>query len=390
MASDLEPAVGNDDSLALGASPDERFLLWTDEERGVIEPLEPASRRPTGPVARRIYTAGDPALDGKILEIIELLSEPDLDLVQEMLASVLRLKRQNASRAELKMVNSALKEFAYTFRVFAPYRDRQIVSIFGSARTKEGEPAYKAAKEFAAEMARLGWMVITGAGFGIMQAGHEGAGAEHSFGANIRLPGVNPANVYIANDNKLINYKYFFTRKVTFMKESDAFVLLPGGMGTLDEAFELLTLIQTGKSDIHPVVMLEPEGSTYWTEWLEFIKGELLARALISPGDLSLFRIASTTAEAVEEILGFYANYHSARFVGDRLILRLHRAPDEAGLARLNEEFADLLDHGSFRVIDATPPEIREGECLDHERLAFYPVHNYGRIRELIDVLNKL
>jgi uncharacterized protein (TIGR00730 family) len=382
--------VENNETLALGASSDERFLLWADDERGVIEPLEPASRRPTGPVARRIYTAGDPNLDKKVQELLELLSEPDLDLVQEMLTSVLRLKLQKATRAEMKMVNAALKEFAYTFRVFAPYRDRQIVSIFGSARTKEGEPAYVAARDLAREMARLGWMVITGAGFGIMQAGHEGAGAEQSFGANIRLPGLNPANVYIANDNKLINYKYFFTRKVTFMKESRAFVLLPGGMGTMDEAFELLTLIQTGKSDLHPVVMLEPEGSTYWKDWLHFIKGQLLARGLISPADLSLFKIAESVPEAVEEILTFYANYQSARFVGDRLIIRLKHAPSDDEIARLNEEFADLLDHGSFKVIDPTPPEIREGDSLDLDRLAFYPVHNYGRIRQLIDALNRL
>jgi uncharacterized protein (TIGR00730 family) len=379
-----------DDFLELGSSEDERFLLWADEERGVIEPLEPASRRATGPVARRIYTTGRSDLDEQVQDIIHLLEEPDLDLVQEMLTSVLRLRLQESSRAEMKMVNSALKEFAYTFRLFAPYRDRRIVSIFGSARTQEGEPAYVAARDFAREMAQRGWMVITGAGFGIMQAGHEGAGAEQSFGANIRLPGVNPANVYIANDNKLINYKYFFTRKVTFMKESDAFVLLPGGMGTLDEAFELLTLIQTGKSDLHPVVMLEPEGSAYWTQWLDFLRGQLLARALISPSDLSLFKIASTIPEAVEEIESFYSNYQSARFVGERLILRLKRAPDEATLERLNEEFADLLDRGSFRVVTPTTPEIREGDCLEYERLAFYPVHAYGRIRELIDELNRL
>jgi uncharacterized protein (TIGR00730 family) len=379
-----------DESLALGQSADERFLLWTDEERGVIEPLEPASRRPTGPVARRVYTTGDADLDAHVREILDALQEPDLDLVQEMLTSVLRLKLQSATRAEMKMVNSALKEFAYTFRIFSPYRDRRIVAIFGSARTKEGEPAYVAARDLAGEMAGRGWMVITGAGFGIMQAGHEGAGAELSFGANIRLPGVNPANVYIANDNKLVNYKYFFTRKVTFMKESNAFVLLPGGMGTMDEAFELLTLIQTGKSDIHPVVMLEPEGSTYWSHWLDFVRVELLGRGLISPSDLSLFKVASTTREAVEEIESFYANYESARFVGDRLILRLKHAPDEQALQRLNEEFADLLDHGSFRVVEPTAPEIREGDSLDCERLAFYPVHAYGRIRQLIDDLNRL
>src|SRR5262249_10225787 len=161
----------------------------------------------------------------------------------------------------------------------------------------------------------------------IMAAGHEGAGAEHSFGANIRLPSLNPANVYIARDGKLINFKYFFTRKVTFIKESSAFVLLPGGWGTLDETFELLTLVQTGKSDIHPIVLLEPEGSTYWHAWADFVRGEVLGRHFLYESDLALFRIASTPLEAVEEIERFYRNYDSARFVGDRLVLRVKQAP---------------------------------------------------------------
>jgi uncharacterized protein (TIGR00730 family) len=233
-------------------------------------------------------------------------------------------------------------------------------------------------------------MVITGAGPGIMAAGHEGAGAEHSFGANIRLPFLNPANVYIAKDGKLINFKYFFTRKVTFMKESSAFVLLPGGWGTLDETFELLTLVQTGKSDLHPVVLLEPEGSTYWKAWDEFIRGQILERRFISEADVSLYKVASTVEEAVEEIDSFYRNYQSARFVGDRLVLRLKRAPEARNLDRINRDFADLLEHGEFEVIRPTPPEAREQDELDFDRLAFYPVHAYGRIRELINELNRL
>jgi uncharacterized protein (TIGR00730 family) len=359
-----------------------------EEERGVIEPLEPASRRPRGPVARRIYATGDAELDRLVQECVEHVDTQDADLLREMLTTTLRLAIQHASRAELKMVNAALKEFAYSFRVFAPYRHLPKVSIFGSARVMPGDPAYMAAREFAARMAARGWMVITGAGPGIMAAGHEGAGAEQSFGANIRLPFLNPANVYIAKDGKLVNFKYFFTRKVTFMKESNAFVLLPGGWGTLDEAFELLTLIQTGKSDIHPVVLLEPAGSTYWKVWDDFIQAQLLARGFISPDDVSLYKVAPSVEEAVAEIERFYTNYRSARFVGERLVLRLNRAPDAAVLERLNRDFADLLDHGNFEVIAPTAPEVREGDDLQAARLAFYPVHAYGRIRELIDELN--
>jgi hypothetical protein len=288
------------------------------------------------------------------------------------------------------MVNAALKEFAYSFRVFAPYRGLRKVTIFGSARVLPGDPAYVATRDFARLIAERGWMVITGAGPGIMAAGHEGAGAEHSFGANIRLPSLNPANVYIAKDGKLINFKYFFTRKVTFMKESSAFVLLPGGFGTLDEAFELLTLMQTGKTDMRPVVLFEPEGSNYWHAWLAFVQQELLRRRFLLESDLALFCIASTPEEAAEEIERFYHNYESARFVGELLVLRLQRAPDGVLLERLNHDFADLLAHGAFEVIDPTPPETREGDSLESARLAFFPVHAYGRIRQLIDVLNEL
>jgi uncharacterized protein (TIGR00730 family) len=363
-----------------------------DDEHGAIEPLEPASRRPAGPVARRLYSTGRPNLDrqvGELLTTLKETSQGDLELTREMLTSTLRLVLQHASRAEMKLVNSALKEFAYSFRVFAQYRDQRKVSIFGSARVQPGDPSYVAARDFAHEMASRGWMVITGAGPGIMAAGHEGAGAEHSFGANIRLPALNPANVYIAKDGKLINFKYFFTRKVTFIKESSAFVLLPGGWGTLDEAFELLTLIQTGKSDLHPVVLLEPEGSVYWRQWNIFFREQLLTRNFINESDLSLFHIATSPMEAVEEIERFYANYQSARFVGERLVLRLKRAPDEEALLRLNEEFADLIAHDAIEVVEPLPPEVRDGDALDLERIAFYPRHAYGRIRELIDALNE-
>lgn len=372
-----------------------------EEQRGSIEPLEPESKKPGGPVSRRIYTTGNPELDRLVQDTVLALQEQtpadaipvtsgDLELVREMLTSTIRLVLLRATRSEMKMVNAALKEWAYSFRVFAPYRNLPKVSIFGSARVAPGDPLYLATRDFAAKIAARGWMVITGAGPGIMAAGHEGAGAAHSFGANIRLPGLNPANVYIANDGKLINFKYFFTRKITFLKESQAFVLLPGGWGTMDEAFESLTLIQTGKSDLHPVVLLEPEGSTYWRRWLEFMKDELLARHFINEADLSIFRICTTSEEAIEEIETFYRNYRSGRFVGERLILRLNRAPGPDELERLGSDFADLLVHGRFEVIPPTGPERRDEDDLEAERLAFYPRHTYGRIRQLVDALNQL
>ncbi len=306
------------------------------------------------------------------------------------MTSAIRLVGQRAGRDEIKMVNAALKEFAYAFRVFRPYKDQRKVSIFGSARIHPGEESYDAARDFAKLIADKGWMVITGAGPGIMAAGHEGAGAEHSFGANIRLPALNPANAYIAKDGKLINFKYFFTRKVTFLKESHAFVLMPGGWGTLDETFELLTLLQTGKSDPHPVVLLEAKGISFWDDWLAFVRKSVADQEFINPSDLSLFRVAHTPEEAADEIERFYSNYQSARFIGNQLVLRLKRAPDERMVERLNTEFADLLTEGSFEVIEPTPAEVRDNDSLVFKRLAFYPHHAYGRIRELIDVLNEV
>jgi uncharacterized protein (TIGR00730 family) len=395
--------INEDEELAwenagIWVTPSELDL---EEAGGSIEPLEPASRRARGPVSRRIYTTGSPVLDKEINDILVRLADhlpgleraiapADLDLTRELITSAIRLVGQGAGRDELKMVNAALKEFAYSFRVFKPYKDLRKVSIFGSARIEPGEESYIAARDFAHLIAEHGWMVITGAGPGIMAAGHEGAGADHSFGANIRLPALNPANAYIARDGKLINFKYFFTRKVTFLKESDAFVLLPGGWGTLDETFELLTLLQTGKSDPNPVVLLEAEGIEFWDEWLDFVKRAVADQDFILPSDLSLFRIAHTPEEAAEEIERFYHNYQSARFIGNRLVLRIKRAPGAAVVSRLNTEFADLLTEGAFEVIDPTSPEVRDQDALDLQRLAFYPQHAYGRIRELIDVLNEL
>jgi uncharacterized protein (TIGR00730 family) len=267
-------------------------------------------------------------------------------------------------------------------RIFAPYRGQRKVSIFGSARTPSTDADYAIAREFGDAIVRKGWMVITGAGPGIMAAGHEGAGAAQSFGVGIKLPFEQSANGFIAGDPKLIDFKYFFTRKIMFMKESDAFALLPGGFGTLDEAFELLTLMQTGKTQIRPIVLLAQPESGYWLEWLTFVRDHLVARGLASPEDLSLFQPASSAEDAVALIEGFYRNYDSARYVGERLVLRMRRAPDDAALREINREFRDLVARGRIERTSVTPAERRDDDRVECERLAFFPRHNFGRLRQ--------
>jgi len=263
------------------------------------------------------------------------------------------------------------------------------VSIFGSARTTQDHPEYAAARDFSRAIARRGWMVITGAGPGIMAAGHEGAGAANSFGVGIKLPVEQSANGVIAGDPKLIDFKYFFTRKIVFMKESDAFVLLPGGFGTLDEAYELLTLMQTGKTAIRPVVLLEPPGSRYWSQWLAFLREHLVDAGFVAAQDLSLFELAVSVDDAIGVIERFYANYHSARYVGERLVIRLRREPSAARLALLRERFGDLAAAGPIEAIGVTPAEARDGDCVDFARVAVHAVHDFGRVRQLIDALNE-
>jgi uncharacterized protein (TIGR00730 family) len=343
----------------------------------------PERRRPT-------YRTGDARLDAAIEALVEEARvEPDEDLVFEMVVSSLRLGREAADRGELKLLNSALKELRYAFHVFEPYTDTRKVSMFGSARIQPGSLEYEAAKDFGAAMADAGWMIITGAGPGIMAAGIEGATTERSFGVNIVLPFEAAASEFIIGDPKLINFKYFFTRKLMFLKESHGFALLPGGFGTMDEAFELLTLMQTGRSPLVPVVLLDPPGSTYWDTWREFVERELLSRTLISPHDLDLFCITDRVDTAVDEIAGFYTVYHSSRNVGRRLVLRLQRDIDDATLARLNAEFDDLLEAGTIERIDATPSEIEDDDVVDLPRLALrFDRRNYSRLRLLIDVIN--
>lgn len=336
------------------------------------------------------YRTGDAGLDRSISEIIqESGAVEDHDLIFETIVSALRMGRERVDRADLKLVNAALKELRYAFHVFEPYRDAKKCTIFGSARTKSDDPAYECARDFGAAIAARDWMVMTGAGPGIMAAGLEGAGVENSFGINIQLPFEASANEFIADDPKLINFRYFFTRKVTFMKESHGYALLPGGFGTMDEAFELLTLMQTGKSFLAPVVLLDPPGGTYWSTWRDFVVRELLGNGLISESDLDLVLLTDSVDVAVDEICRFFNVYHSSRYVGSRLVIRLNRELSDAELTMLNSEFGDIIESGQIERIEITRSEIEDHDALDMHRVAFrFNRAGHARLRQMIDRIN--
>ncbi len=298
-----------------------------------------------------------------------------------MLATVATLARDGTQVIDLKVADTALSEMAEAFRVFSPYRARRKVTLFGSARTLPDQPAYAQARALAATMAEAGWMAVTGAGPGIMAAGMEGAGRDRSIGVNIRLPMEQGANPFIAQDPKLVEMRYFFTRKLMLIKESDGYVVLPGGFGTLDEGYELLTLLQTGKAEPAPVVLLDVPGGTYWQGWSRFLAEEVEPRHLVSPEDRSFFLVTDSAEAAAAELLGFYRNYHSCRWVGDVLVLRVQQAPDRDRLADLNHHFADIVTSGVIRVARPFPPERSDDDHLELERLAFrFDKIHYGRL----------
>jgi uncharacterized protein (TIGR00730 family) len=312
------------------------------------------------------------------------------DLVKELIVSAIKLYRDQADRGDVKLINAAVKELRYSTLIFSRYRDVPKVTVFGSARTQRGEPNYRLAYDFARAMVEGGWMVVTGAGPGIMEAGNEGAGADHSFGVNIRLPFEDAANPYL-DAARVINFKYFFTRKVGFVKESHAFALFPGGFGTMDETFELLTLVQTGKSDLHPIVLLQVEGTGYWETFNEFVRQDLLGNGLISPDDLSLYKTTSSVQDAVSEIRHFYANYQSQRYVDGQLVVRVRELPDAEQLEGLNERFSDILTHGEIEAIEPTHAEVRDQDSLEVQRLGLYfNRRSYGKLRQLVDSLNDI
>jgi hypothetical protein len=346
--------------------------------------------RPTDRLPR--YRTGDSGIDAELTAILdEVGATEDRDVLFEILVSAVRLARDHADRLDLKITSAALKEMRAAFLAFAPYRDVPKVTIFGSARTRSDDPNYAQAKEFAAMIAARGWMVVTGAGPGIMAAGFEGAGRERSFGVNIRLPFEQKANEYILGDEKLVSMKYFFTRKLMLIKESRGFVSLPGGFGTLDETFELLTLQQTGKAEPAPIVLLDEPGGTFWPAWLRFTRDEVLSRGLIDAEDLALAPATDSVDEAVATIVGFFRNYHSIRWVGEQLVIRLERPPTDDEVADLNREFADLCTVGEIERSDPLPAEVAGDDRLDKARLVLnFDVFKYGRLRTLIDTLNGL
>jgi uncharacterized protein (TIGR00730 family) len=325
-----------------------------------------------------------PGGDGKAasLRIAELI-----DRIHE---SADLLAQDRTSRGDLKILSRALGELRYAFKVFAPYRGQRKVTVFGSARTPPDAPAYAQAVAFARQMAAQRWLVVTGAASGIMEAGHLGAGRDHAMGLNILLPFEQAANHVIAGDPKLVHMKYFFTRKLMFVKESDAVCLLPGGFGTLDEGFEVLTLLQTGKHDLMPVVLLDQPGGDYWQVFEEFIRRGLLGRGMIDADDLSLYRVAASVEAAVAEILGFYRVYHSMRYVRQKLVLRLQQPPSDELLELLNERFADLLRKGRIELGGALPEERDETALAALPRLTLqFNRRSYGRLRQMIDFINR-
>ncbi len=334
----------------------------------------------------------DPELKRRIEELIQFKGGGyNQESVADIIESALKILTDIKDSGDVKVIQTALRELRYAFRLFAPYADKRKVTIFGSARTQPTKLEYHQAAEFGKKIAEAGFMVITGAGGGIMQAGHEGAGTENSFGANIRLPWEQSANPVIREDKKLVTFKYFFTRKLIFIRHSDAIVLFPGGFGTMDEGYEALTLMQTGKSQLMPLVLVDRPGGTYWKTWDKHIREHLLRDQLISPDDLNLYRITDNADEAVKVITRFYRNFHSSRFVKDLFVVRLKHAPTDSAVEAMNEDFGDIVTGPAIQKIGPTPEEVEDNDNVDLPRIAFgFNRRDYGRLRQLYDVLNGL
>lgn len=359
-------------------------------------PPPPVGAPPEKPATRR---ADDPTIAAHIDELIQQVGGVpgsfNAKLVRDLITTGLKLIPDGRDTGELKLITTAIKEMRYAYRVFGQYREPHKVSIFGSARTPVGHSDYIAAREFGRLMAEDGWMVITGAGDGIMKAGHEGPGREASFGVAIRLPFETNANEVIAGDDKLIHFRYFFTRKLMFLSQAEAVALFPGGFGTMDEAFESLTLIQTGKSSMIPIVLVEGEGQTYWEEFDAAMRKMLLSRGWISPEDIDLYRIMKTPAEAAAHIKQFYRIYHSSRYVKDDLVIRIKRPLKPEDVDRLSDEFKILIKPTGG--LNGSPPKLiqrgsfeGEDDHLSLPRLSFpHTKYKFGLIRRLIDRINE-
>lgn len=338
-----------------------------------------------------IDTTGDTDLDARILELAKSVGGVgDYCLLAEMISTAVGMAKGPSDHADFKLANRALKELRKSSEVFHPFRGQRKVALFGSARTKPEEKEYQTAVEFSRCMTKKGYMTITGAGPGIMAAGNEGATADRSFGLNITLPFEASANEFIAGDPKLIDYNYFFTRKLAFVKEADAGVGMPGGVGTQDEIFEALTLIQTGKARLYPIVCLDAPGGTYWKAWKQFVEEHLFRLGMISESDFDLFKVTDDIDEAVEEITGFYQNFHSYRYVGDRLVIRLQNALSEAAIKDLNQNFTAMVKSGVIQQMSALEEEHNEPELAELPRIVLrHRRRDFGLLRQFINTLNQ-
>lgn len=337
----------------------------------------------------REYQIGDITIDGLIGELAKRSASVKTERVlREILTTAVKLGRESHDAGDLKLVNNALKELRYSFKIFSPYRGVKKVIIFGSARSKSHSAEYRMAEEFARKLTAKDYMIVTGCGSGVMEAGNRGARAGKEFGLNIRLPYEQKPNPYIDEKDKIINFKYFFTRKLIFIKETDATALFPGGFGTHDEGFEMLTLIQTGKSKPRPIVMMEPKGSTYWEAWKRYVVDHLLKNGYINKEDLKLFRIVKSVDEAIRYIEDFYSVYNSIRYVSGLTVIRLNREMPANKLKLINERFKGIMT-GEAKFSAPTKKEISEGECLDLPRIVMrFNMRDYGRLYEMIHMIN--
>lgn len=317
------------------------------------------------------------------------VSTADNQIYEEMLINIGQLREEKLDVVELRLLNTAFKELRYAMKVFKPYRDVPKAAVFGSARTPGTHADFKFAERFGKKLAKKGWMIITGGASGIMEAAMIGAGAKNSFGLNIMLPFEQYANSVIRDNEKLIYFKYFFTRKLMFLKESAATVLFPGGFGTFDEGFESFTLVQTGKAKPRPLVLMDTPGSDFWSSLLKLLNKNMGGQKLISPGDLDLMLHTQDCDEAVEEVTGFYKNYHSSRFFRDKYLIRLNRLVSADALARINKEFKGLLTTGEFELLSDLSLEDNKEDGLTRLIFSFNKT-NYQGLRKLINYLNKL
>lgn len=335
-------------------------------------------------------TVNDPSILDKIHELVDMVGVKndtyEGELASQIIKTALRLLLDDTDLGQMKLITRSLKEMRYAYRTFSRHPSERRVSIFGSARTPDAHPDYKAALDFSHLMSAKGWTCITGAADGIMKAGLEGAAAEQRFGLSIRLPWETGANPLINKDPKLIMFRYFFTRKLMFVSQSNAFAAFPGGFGTMDELFEVLTLMQTGKAEIMPIVLIEGMEGTYWQHWESYVEAHLMANGWISEIDKNLYHIAKDPKDAAQHILHFYSNYQSSRYVREHLVIRLLREPSDKLLKQLSHEFASLIERGEIKKCDPFPEETDD---LEYCRITFVHSHkDFGLLRLLIDRLN--